>query len=211
LQSTVSQSWGDTVPGVAKLLGGLGLLPFLYYGYQHDPLPNDDNNHLASDVKATTPRMDVTIDRWLQHTPAALIPLLTAAKSGDQLTVRRRFITYGGSILSFMGAVHWGLAMAAPTPRPSQYIVSVVPALLAWTALNVSENTLAPHAILGTGFLGIYLYDEVMLSRKLVPAWYTYLRSPLSVIVLFTVTGSAYISRDRRTGMGPTGRTMSRG
>ena len=44
-------------------------------------------------------------------------------------------IAYGAIILSFMGAVHWGAAMASTEQQRGSYIIaSVIPALLAWPA-----------------------------------------------------------------------------
>ena len=48
----------------------------------------------------------------------------------------RAVLAYGAVILSFMGAVHWGLAMHSAHPRRNrQLALSVVPALVAWVAL----------------------------------------------------------------------------
>ena len=48
-------------------------------------------------------------------------------------------VTYGVVILTFLGAVHWGVAMASPLTGPlatklasEAYVYSVIPSLLAW-------------------------------------------------------------------------------
>lgn len=46
-------------------------------------------------------------------------------------------------------------------------------------------------------FLAIYLYDEVRLSAKAVPPWYTKLRTPLTVVVTATALGSAAAIREK--------------
>lgn len=45
-------------------------------------------------------------------------------------------LAYGGSILSFLGAIHWGLTMrAASEPRTTDLVWGVVPSLIAWVAV----------------------------------------------------------------------------
>ena len=56
----------------------------------------------------------------------------------------RALLYYGAVILSFMGAVHWGLAMHGDYPgRDRQLAMSVLPALVAWGALVERQLTLA--------------------------------------------------------------------
>jgi hypothetical protein len=45
-------------------------------------------------------------------------------------------LAYGATIASFMGAIHWGLAMrGALTPQPGPFVWGVFPSLVAWVAL----------------------------------------------------------------------------
>ncbi len=45
-------------------------------------------------------------------------------------------LAYGATILSFLGAIHWGLALRDPTDPPIAMLVwSVIPSLVAWAAL----------------------------------------------------------------------------
>ncbi|MDH4480235.1 MAG: DUF3429 domain-containing protein [Rhodoferax sp.] len=44
-------------------------------------------------------------------------------------------LAYGATIASFLGAIHWGLAMRSGTPQPLAYLWGVAPSLVAWTAL----------------------------------------------------------------------------
>ena len=45
-------------------------------------------------------------------------------------------LAYGATIASFLGAIHWGLAMREPgTPSPGPFVWGVVPSLVAWVAL----------------------------------------------------------------------------
>jgi len=85
-------------------------------------------------------------------------------------------------ILSFMGAVHWGLAMAQPTLFSGYaYIISVIPALTAWLALSL------PPAIdlllLLSGFIFLYYYDMPLDKHGRLPQWYIPLRLRLTTAV----------------------------
>lgn len=91
---------------------------------------------------------------------------------------------YGAVILSFVGALHWGVAMMAPAhalsdaARTQAFVWSVVPALLAWAALLL-PSAVAPWVAM-TGFITHYLQD-LRLSRKTpLPYWYLRLRRHLS-------------------------------
>lgn len=45
-------------------------------------------------------------------------------------------LAYGATIASFLGAIHWGLAMRGPlTPRTGPFVWGVFPSLVAWVAL----------------------------------------------------------------------------
>ena len=44
-------------------------------------------------------------------------------------------LAYGATIASFLGAIHWGLAMRSGAPERMAYLWSVAPSLVAWTAL----------------------------------------------------------------------------
>ena len=44
-------------------------------------------------------------------------------------------LAYGGTIISFLGAIHWGLTMADNSPDVRRLIWGVVPSLLAWISL----------------------------------------------------------------------------
>ncbi|KAJ3249791.1 hypothetical protein HK104_007560, partial [Borealophlyctis nickersoniae] len=94
------------------------------------------------------------------HMPEAL-PLLQELQA-----------TYGAIILSFMGAVHWGLAMASVggTPTTSRYILSTLPAILGFFSISFMQK---PPVMLMTqmaGFLALLVGDVVGYQAKFVPA-----------------------------------------
>lgn len=95
-------------------------------------------------------------------------------------------LAYGAVILSFVGALHWGVAMAPGTmstrERNALFAWSVVPSLMAFAAL------VAPAAfgdiLLVVGFLLHYGMDLRMATRAAMPEWYLPLRWRLSVTAM---------------------------
>lgn len=88
---------------------------------------------------------------------------------------------YGAVILSFLGAVHWGLALAQPGRAARQRLVGgVIPSLLAWLAL------LAPLALglslLAVGLLLLALAETLAARRGLLPIPYLRLRWVLTLV-----------------------------
>lgn len=188
----------DEVPRIAIFLGGAGLIPFFWYGAQHQRFSEN-----------AVPWGDATLDKWSKLTGANLDWL----KSKDQGTIRTRYLTYAASILSFLGAVHWGAAMVAPGPLSRvQYTWSVLPSLLGWTALNVERDPetgvqkgTMPHLILSFGFLAAYFFDEFAAQggrsantrHAAVPAFYTFIRTPLTTAVVATTAVAGYIGKEK--------------
>jgi hypothetical protein len=94
----------------------------------------------------------------------------------------RLLIGYAAVILSFMGAVHWGVALGEPALAPRLYLVSVLPALLAWVALLIPP--LPALALLATTFTLLFAFDLRQSRDGPLPAWYPRLRAPLTFVVL---------------------------
>jgi hypothetical protein len=89
---------------------------------------------------------------------------------------------YGATILAFLGAVHWGLALRAPPAERGadwgRFGLGVVPALLAWVALLLP---LAAGLALLAGAIPATAAAETAAARAgLVPAGYLRLRWLLS-------------------------------
>ncbi len=100
---------------------------------------------------------------------------------------------YGAIILSFVGALHWGMAMSLPDLSERQrslcFAWSVVPALIAWPAFLFSPAIAAPW--LALGFLAHYLQDRRLARQTALPGWYLPLRLRLtSVAVLCLMAGT---------------------
>ena len=99
---------------------------------------------------------------------------------------------YAAVILSFMGAVHWGLAMLHnPDTGHWQLGLSVLPALVAWASLSLQ----APRGSLITlaiAFAVLLVADLWALAKHLVPSWYRGLRIPLTIVVIVSLGVAAW-------------------
>lgn len=120
---------------------------------------------------------------------AGLLPFLGASAamfSADPVTSGVGLYVlslYAVVILAFMGAVHWGLALARPGPSVRlQLGLSVLPALAGWAALAALPPRSALVAI-GGAFAVLLAADLIAVRGGLAPHWYGRLRVPLTVVV----------------------------
>ena len=146
------------VPTSAKILGGLGLLPFIWgaistvFSYELEP-----------------------ISRVLLKTGFVSFwgPMLV--------------LNYGLIILSFMGGALWGFAAKSEQDQSYRfYIYSVVPALWALFFVVPSPwiNTLDALLI---GFIGLFYIDVTFFKNALTPKWWLRLRLPLTIVVALCI------------------------
>lgn len=91
---------------------------------------------------------------------------------------------YSAVILAFVGALHWGFAMAHPTAQGhlglALYAWSVVPSLVGWVALLVEPALGA--ALLMAGFVAHAVQDMRLVRRLPLPRWYLPLRLQLTTV-----------------------------
>ncbi len=119
---------------------------------------------------------------------------LVALWSRDPVLATRllqALVAYGAVILSFLGAVHWGFAMAdesrlAATPR---LVLGVLPAIFGWIALLVLQQGQADAAlaILALAFGSVLVVEQRASSRGLMPPRYINLRWVLTIVVVATL------------------------
>lgn len=113
------------------------------------------------------------------------IGLATAAAFGPeelQAAANPALLAYGATILSFLGGIHWGLALArADLSMPDALTmlgVGVLPQLLGWVALLVPVSL--GHVLCASGLALFLVADHTALRQGLAPAWFMQLRWPLS-------------------------------
>ena len=90
---------------------------------------------------------------------------------------------YAAIILSFMGAIHWGIAMSSSEDQNGKYfIASVIPGLSAWLALLMPQR----YAIilLMVGFIALIIYDWSVEKPQRLPGWYIPMRNRLTLVVV---------------------------
>ena len=114
---------------------------------------------------------------------AGLVPFGLAAlgtHSGIDTLVPYGFLggtAYGAVILSFLGAVHWGLAMQDDR-SPYWYVWSITPALFGFASLlldvEIRVATMIPLFVLA------WSVDRKAATHGLIPNWYMRLRSKLT-------------------------------
>ncbi len=114
--------------------------------------------------------------------------LLTAALwmlepgRGQELALRG-LLAYGATILSFLGAVHWGFVLQRPTSHAATMLaMGVVPALVAAVTLLMRPETALVTQMIALG--AVWLYEHRVLGEGVLGKPYLDLRRNLTVVVL---------------------------
>jgi Protein of unknown function (DUF3429) len=123
---------------------------------------------------------------------AGLVPFvvltsaLYALPEGNTPVVLVWLTAYAAVVLSFVGAIHWGVAMVheqMPDADRGVFMAwSVVPALAGWMALLLPAKT--GLLLLGASFAVHYAVDRQFATRFALPRWYLHLRGGLTAVVV---------------------------
>lgn len=106
--------------------------------------------------------------------------------------VQRGTLAWGGVLLAFTGAAHWGLALAGRTTwRAPAIAAALVPAVCAACAVTLGGQR--GLALLVVGFGMFWLYEHRVLGAQLPPA-YLGLRRQLSVAICVVLAMTMIIS-----------------
>lgn len=87
--------------------------------------------------------------------------------------------TYAALIVSFLGGIHWGLAMRGGAAQPASLAWGVVPSLVAWGAVQMPPD--AGLVVSATLLLVCYAVDRRLYPRAGAAAWLV-LRFRLSAV-----------------------------
>jgi hypothetical protein len=93
--------------------------------------------------------------------------------------VEHALALYGALIVSFLGGIHWGVALRQTQPDLRLLGWGVVPSLVAWLAMLMPAN--AGLVVFGLALLGCYLVDRRLYPLQGVAHWLT-LRFRLSAV-----------------------------
>lgn len=128
---------------------------------------------------------------------AGLLPFLAGAAlqwftpPGWRMLAASALLTYGAVIVSFLGGIHWGLAMRAGQAPAARLIWGVVPSLLGW--LGILLDSPWGQAVLVASLLACYAVDRASYRALGLAAWLP-LRAVLTTVASLSVAvgGVAY-------------------
>ncbi len=107
--------------------------------------------------------------------PKDLLPSLVRGQLG-----------YGIAILSFLGGIHWGAALASPQLTMEQtkkaLVWGVVPATIAFCSLMLEIGF--GFLVLAFGIIGAYQVDQRLYAWYDMPEWFIKLRLQLTKVVV---------------------------
>ena len=111
--------------------------------------------------------------------------------ANDALRTQLQFalIAYGAAILSFLGGIRWGIAIAE-APRTEDWLLrrlglSVMPSLIAWASLLIPAKLGSLTLVIGLG--AMWLLDNFSSRAGELPPWYPSLRWPLTCVAVATL------------------------
>lgn len=111
----------------------------------------------------------------------------------------RALLGYGAVILSFLGGIHWGIALGQPVVRNNipdgftrSLILGVVPSIIGWFALLLPMKI--GIAVLCAGFAMQLRVDLSSVARGALPDWFARLRIVLTGIVLISLVAAGFLA-----------------
>lgn len=129
---------------------------------------------------------------------AGLLPFVSHAvfswlSPPSELTgVLRSQAHYAAAILTFLGALHWGVTLASPRIVDGRAVTrmlwSVLPSIFAWIVTLYPVRIALP--LLWAGLLVAFIVDWLLYRDTPVPRWFMTLRAVLTVGALASVGAS---------------------
>jgi hypothetical protein len=142
-----------------------------------------------------SPEVEMLVAKLLPEVPpaaavlglAGVIPFAAGALAsfGDGAASEfaiRALLGYGAVILSFLGGIHWGLAIDRGQPSYARLGLGVVPSLIGWAALLLGGDR--GLLLLAPTFLLVLLLDLRLTREGVAPAWFPRLRVVLTNAVV---------------------------
>ena len=110
------------------------------------------------------------------------VALAVAMLTTDDVIVRAQaalwLVVYAAVILSFLGGVRWGLAMARGQAQPIVFVLSVVGSLAGWALviLGFSKGITAGLLLAAAGLFILHWVWDVLFAEA-APAWFSGVRT----------------------------------
>ena len=105
---------------------------------------------------------------------------------------------YGSIILTFLGAVYWGIILNDShknliTDKVKTYIIcwSIIPSL--WSCLILIYNHNITIILLAICYIIVQFVDEFVIKYFKIPIWYLFLRRLLTIIVILILLFSYFL------------------
>jgi Protein of unknown function (DUF3429) len=119
------------------------------------------------------------------------LALITTSPDPIRVEFAARGLTmYAASILTFVGALHWGVLLATPNHRLEKrghmrYLWSVVPSLFAVACTMLPPNWALPSLALGLALA--FAVDVPMYRKQGNLQWFLKLRTLLTVVAVLSI------------------------
>jgi hypothetical protein len=99
-------------------------------------------------------------------------------------------LTYAAVIISFLGGIHWGIAVVryADNRKIATWLIaeSVCTSLIAWGAIFMSD-TFSQLLILTLLYTFVWAIDSMLYSADMIPLWFFNLRGIITPVVLVSL------------------------
>ena len=137
----------------------------------------------ASDQTSTIPRVPLLLGLGglIPFWGGALASIVSPPFGLDPQFISNALAVYAATIASFLGGIRWGIAVRDTEQRRAarDYAIAVVPQLLAWSAMALSDRW--RFAALGLLILILGPLDRGLVRQHRAPAWFGRLRMILTL------------------------------
>ena len=116
--------------------------------------------------------------------------LMYAGNTGASIIALFASAVYGAVILSFVGAVHWGLTMREDR-SPYWYVWSITPAIMGWLVIVILDIKFSLLA-LAVAFTLAWSVDRQASLHGLLPSWYMQMRNILTTGATVSLLATAF-------------------
>jgi flagellar motor component MotA len=121
---------------------------------------------------------------------ATVIALAPEIGGLGQRALHMALVTYAALIASFIGGVRWGNALSGHSRQTHEFIISVIPSLLAWLAL-ATPRPFDLMLLIGV-FLALGVSDVGLAISGGAPRWYGKLRVFLTAIATLSLLSALF-------------------